>query len=97
LVATSYHVVFILKNRRKTLYGQLRRCLGEVFRNLAEQKDSRIEEGHQMPDQVHMMISIPPKYAVSQVLVLHAFCKLSACFLAAGPSAARKQAGAIGR
>jgi putative transposase len=54
--------------RRKTLYRQLRRYLGEVFRGLAAQKESRIEEGHLMPDHVHMMISIPPKYAVSQVV-----------------------------
>ncbi len=52
----------------KALYGQLRRHLGEVFRKLAEQKESRIEEGHLMSDHVHMMISIPPKYAVSQVV-----------------------------
>lgn len=64
----KYHVVFIPKCRRKTLYGQLRRYHGEVFRKLAEQKESRIEEGHLMPDHVHMMISIPPKYAVSQVV-----------------------------
>ena len=64
----KYHVVFIPKCRRKTLYAQLRRYLGEVFRKLAEQKESRIEEGHLMPDHVHMMISIPPKYAVSQVI-----------------------------
>ena len=64
----KYHVVFIPKCRRKTLYSQLRRYLGEVFRGLAEQKESRIEEGHLMPDHVHMMISIPPKYAVSQVV-----------------------------
>jgi putative transposase len=50
------------------LYGQLRRELGEVSRRLAEQKESRIEEGHLMPDHVHMMIAIPPKYAVSQVV-----------------------------
>jgi putative transposase len=47
---------------------ELRRHLGEVFRKLAQQKESRIEEGHLMPDHVHMMISIPPKYAVSQVV-----------------------------
>ena len=64
----KYHVVFIPKCRRKKLYGQLRQYLGEVFRRLAEQKESRIEEGHLMPDHVHMMISIPPKYAVSQVV-----------------------------
>ena len=64
----KYHVVFIPKCRRKTLYVQLRPYLGEVFRKLAEQKESRIEEGHLMSDHVHMMISIPPKYAVSQVV-----------------------------
>ena len=60
----KYHVVFIPKCRRKTLYVQLRPHLGEVFRKLAAQKDCRIEEGHLMADHVHMMISIPPKYAV---------------------------------
>jgi putative transposase len=64
----KYHVVFIPKCRRKTLYVQLRQYLGEVFRKLAEQKESRIEEGHLMSDHVHMLISIPPKYAVSQVI-----------------------------
>ena len=64
----KYHVVFIPKCRRKTLYFGLRRYLGEVFHRLAEQKESKIEEGHLMPDHVHMMISIPPKYAVSQVV-----------------------------
>jgi putative transposase len=64
----KYHVVFIPKCRRQTLYRELRRYLGEVFRRLAVQKESRIEEGHLMPDHVHMMIAIPPKYAVSQVV-----------------------------
>jgi putative transposase len=64
----KYHVVFIPKCRRKTLYKELRRYLGEVLRRWAEQKESRIEEGHLMADHVHMMISIPPKYAVSQVM-----------------------------
>lgn len=53
----KYHVVFIPKCRRKTLYVQLRQYLGEVFRKLAQQKESRIEEGHLMVDHVHMMIS----------------------------------------
>jgi REP-associated tyrosine transposase len=60
--------VFIPKCRRKTLYAELRRHLGEVFRRLAKQKESRIEEGHLLADHVHMLISIPPKYAVSQVI-----------------------------
>ena len=64
----KYHVVFIPKRRRKTLYAALRKHLGDVFHRLAEQKESRIEEGHLMPDHVHMLISIPPKYAVSQVV-----------------------------
>ena len=64
----KYHVIFIPKYRRRALYGQLRRHVREVFRKLAEQKESRIEEGHLMPDHVHMMIVIPPKYAVSQVV-----------------------------
>ncbi len=64
----KYHVVFIPKWRRKTLYEQLRQPLGEVLRRLAAQKESRIEEGHLMSDHVHMMIAIPPKYAVSQVV-----------------------------
>ena len=64
----KYHVVFIPKCRRKVLYGQLRRDLGEVLRDLAMRKECRIEEGHLMPDHVHMMISIPPKHSVSQVI-----------------------------
>jgi len=64
----KYHVVFIPKCRRKTLYVGLRKHLGEVFRYLAQQKESGIEEGHLRPDHVHMLIAIPPKYAVSQVV-----------------------------
>ena len=64
----KYHVVFIPKYRRKVLYGELKRHLGPVFRQLAEQRESRVEEGHLMPDHVHMLLSIPPKYAVSQVV-----------------------------
>ena len=64
----KYHVIFIPKRRRRVLYGELRQHLGEIFRNLARQKESRIEESHLLPDHVHMMISIPPKYAVSQVV-----------------------------
>lgn len=64
----KYHVVFIPKCRRRTLYEQLRRPLGEVFHRLARQKESEIEEGHLLLDHVHMLIAIPPKYAVSQVI-----------------------------
>ena len=64
----KYHVVFIPKGRKKTLFGHVREDLGEVFKRLAVQKESKIEEGHLMRDHVHMLISIPPKYAVSQVV-----------------------------
>ena len=64
----KYHVVFIPKCRRKTLYQELRRHLGEVFRRLALQKELKVEEGHLMPDHMHMLLSIPPKHAVSQVV-----------------------------
>ncbi|NET38544.1 MAG: IS200/IS605 family transposase [Cyanothece sp. SIO1E1] len=64
----KYHVVFIPKYRRKALYYKLRQYLGEIFRELAERKECRIEEGHLMADPVHMLIAMPPKYAVSQVM-----------------------------
>ena len=64
----KYQVVFIPKCRRRTLDEQLRRHLGEVFHNLARQKESAIEAGHLLPDHVHMLIAIPPKYAVSEVI-----------------------------
>jgi len=61
----KYHVVFIPKCRQKALYGELRVHLGEVFRKLASQKESRVEEGHLLADHIHMLLSIPPKYSVS--------------------------------
>ena len=64
----QYHVVFITKCRKKTLYGQIRRELGPVFREQARQKECEIIEGHLMPDHVHMLISIRPKYSVGQVM-----------------------------
>ena len=64
----KYHIVFIPKCRKKVLYGQIKRELGNVIRELAGQKECRIEEGHLMVDHVHMMISIPPKYSVAQVM-----------------------------
>ena len=64
----KYHVVWIPKCRRKALYEQLRKHMGPVFRTLATQKESKIEEGHLMSDHVHMLISIPPKYGVAQVV-----------------------------
>ena len=64
----KYQIIFIPKYRKKILYGKLRERLGAVFKQLAHQKESEIEEGHLMPDHVHMMISIPPKYSVASVV-----------------------------
>jgi putative transposase len=57
-----------LKYRKKTLYGQIRKYLGQVLKELARNRESEVLEGHLMPDHVHMLISIPPKYSVSQVV-----------------------------
>lgn len=64
----KYHVVFIPKYRKKAIFKELRRNLRDVFKSLAEQKQSRIEEGHLMSDHVHILVSIPPKYSVAQVI-----------------------------
>ena len=64
----KYHVVFIPKCRRKVLYQGIRQELGVVFRSLAEQWECKVEEGHLMTDHVHMLLSVPPKYSVSNVL-----------------------------
>ena len=64
----KYHVIFIPKYRKKKLFGQIRKDLGELFHDLARQRESCTEEGHLLVDHIHMLISIPPKYAVSQVV-----------------------------
>ena len=64
----KYHIVWIPKYRRKKMFGAIRRYLGEAFHDLAKQKESRILEGHVAADHVHMYISIPPKFAVAQVI-----------------------------
>ena len=64
----QYHVVFIPKYRRKAIYGELRKMLGEIFHDLARQKECRIVEGHLLPDHVHMCLEIPPKHAVAAVI-----------------------------
>jgi len=64
----KYHVVFIPKRRRKVLYVELRKHLGEVFRRLALQRESQVEESPLMPDHAHMLSSAPPKYSVSQAV-----------------------------
>ena len=64
----KYHIVWVPKYRRKILYGRIRRELWEIFHDLARQKDSRILEGHLQPDHIHVLMSIPPKYSVAQVV-----------------------------
>src|SRR5438552_8270893 len=64
----KYHVVFIPKYRRKAIYGEIRTGLGNIFHELARQKECRIVEGHLMGDHVHMCIEIPPKFAVASVI-----------------------------
>jgi len=64
----KYHVIFIPKYRRKRLFGVVKKRLGTVFHQLAQQKGCWIEEGHIMPDHVHMLINVPPKLAVSGVV-----------------------------
>ncbi len=61
-----HRIVFIPKYRRKQLYGELLMHPGKVFRDLARLRGTEIEEGHRMPDQVHMLIAIPPEYAAAQ-------------------------------
>jgi putative transposase len=64
----KYHVVFVPKRRKKTLYGKVRKCLGAVFHAWASQRRSEILEGHMVQDHVHMLIRIPPKYSVAEVV-----------------------------
>ena len=64
----KYHLVWIPKCRKKTLYGQLGKYLVSLFKDLASQRECEIIEGHLLPDHVHILISIPPKYAVAQVV-----------------------------
>ena len=64
----KYHIIWIPKYRKKAIFEDLRKYLGEIFRELALQKECKVVEGHLMPDHVHILLSIPPKYSVSQVV-----------------------------
>lgn len=64
----KYHLVFIPKKRRKAFFGSIRKEVGSIFRELAQQKGCNIIEGHTMPDHVHICLEIPPKYAVSSII-----------------------------
>lgn len=64
----KYHLVFIPKYRKRSLYGALRKVIGSVLRKLAESKGCKVLEGHVMPDHIHMLLTIPPKYRISDVV-----------------------------
>ena len=64
----KYHVVFVPKYRKKVLYGKIRKFLGPLFHELASHRNCKILEGHMVQDHVHMLIAIPPKYSVSEVI-----------------------------
>jgi putative transposase len=64
----KYHVVWIPKYRKKVLYGKLRKEIGSVIKELARQKESEVIEGKLVVDHVHVLLSVPPKYAVAQVV-----------------------------
>ena len=64
----QYHIVFAPKYRRKTIYGQLKKDIGEILRKLCEQKGVEIIEAEACPDHIHMLVSIPPHLSVSQFM-----------------------------
>ena len=64
----KYHLVFVPKYRKKVLYGKIRRFLGPLFHDLAAHRSCKILEGHMVQDHVHMLIRIPPKYAVAEIV-----------------------------
>ena len=64
----KYHIVFTPKYRRKAIYGQYKKSIGQILRQLCNYKGVEIIEGHLMVDHIHMLVSIPPKYSVSQFM-----------------------------
>ncbi|MEK6642635.1 MAG: IS200/IS605 family transposase [Planctomycetota bacterium] len=64
----KYHVVIVPKYRHKVFYGEMRRRIGPILRDLCRQREVELIEGHCMPDHIHMCVSIPPKYSVSHTL-----------------------------
>ena len=64
----KYHVVIVPKYRKKVFYGRMRHKVGEILRELCRQRGINLLEGHAMPDHIHMVLSIPPKYSVSNTI-----------------------------
>jgi len=63
-----YHVVIVPKYRKKTLYGRVRKQIGEILRNLCRQKNVSLVEGHLCSDHIHMLLSVPPRYSIAMVI-----------------------------
>ncbi len=64
----KYHIVFAPKFRRQAIYGKLKTEIGKILRRLCEYKKIEILEANACPDHIHMLISIPPKYSISQII-----------------------------
>ena len=64
----KYHVVIVPKYRKKTIYGRLRKRLGEIMRRLCQPKGIELVEGRAMPDHIHMLLSVPPKYSIAMTI-----------------------------
>ena len=64
----KYHVVIVPKYRRKTMFGHVRKRIGKLLQQLCRQKEIGVIEGHVMPDHIHMLLSIPPKFSVAMVV-----------------------------
>ena len=64
----KYHVVILPKYRKKALYGRLRQKVGKILRELCRQKDIELLEGKAMPDHVHMLLSVPPRYSIAMTV-----------------------------
>ena len=64
----QYHVVFAPKYRRMVIYGQIKKDIGQILRQLCEQKGIEIIEAEACPDHIHMLISFSPKYSISYVM-----------------------------
>ena len=63
-----YHVVIVPKYRQKAIFGRLHKDIGRILRELCEQFDIELIEGHAMPDHVHLCLSILPKYSVATAI-----------------------------
>ena len=64
----KYHIIFTPKYRRKIIYNKYRESIRDIIKSLCSYKGIEILEGHLMPDHVHLLLSIPPKYSVSSVM-----------------------------